>query len=59
MKAFIDVNFKLMDINNDGVLGLEEFRYNCITRMAVDEVKSIDEAFTQLLNVSFLMATLN
>lgn len=50
MKAFIDANFKLMDINSDGVLGIEEFRYNCITRMAVDEITSIDEAFNQLLN---------
>lgn len=52
MKAFIDANFKLMDINSDGVLGLEEFRYNCITRIAVDDIQVIDDAYNHLLSVS-------
>lgn len=52
MKAFIEANFKMMDLNGDGVVSLEEFRYNCITRIAVDEITTVDEAFNKMLNVS-------
>lgn len=52
MKAFIEANFKIMDINSDGVIGLEEFRYNAIQRLATDNVKIVDDAFNALLNVS-------
>lgn len=52
MKAFIDAFFKIIDINGDGVIGIEEFRYNCITRLAVEDITVVDEAFQQLLNVS-------
>ena len=52
MKAFIESNFKILDINSDGIVGLEEYRYNCITRMAIDDVTVIDKAFDTLLNVS-------
>lgn len=41
-----------MDVNNDGVIGLEEFRYNAIQRLATDEIKIVDDAFNALLNVS-------
>lgn len=53
MKAFIEANFKIMDINSDGVIGLEEFRYNCIQRLATDNIKIVDDAFNALLNVSY------
>lgn len=52
MKAFIEANFKIMDINSDGVIGIEEFRYNAIQRLATDDVKIVDDAFNALLNVS-------
>lgn len=52
MRAFIEANFKMMDVNSDGVIGLEEFRYNCIQRIATDDIKVVDEAFNSLLNVS-------
>lgn len=52
MKAFIESNFRILDINGDGIVGIEEFRYNCITRMAIDNVTPIDEAFDALLTVS-------
>ena len=52
MKAFIDSNFRLCDVNNDGVIGVEEFRYNAIQRLATDEIKIVDDAFNSLLNVS-------
>ena len=54
MRAFIEANFKMMDVNSDGVIGLEEFRYNCIQRIATDDIKIVDEAFNSLLNVSCL-----
>ena len=54
MKAFIESNFKILDINSDGIVGLEEYRYNCITRMAIDDVTVIDKAFDSLLNVSVI-----
>ncbi|XP_073824522.1 sarcoplasmic calcium-binding protein 1 [Musca autumnalis] len=50
MKAFIESNFKILDINSDGIVGIEEYRYNCITRMAIDDVAPIDKAFESLLN---------
>lgn len=52
MKAFIEANFKMVDLNGDGIISGEEFRYNCITRIAVDDIKVVDEAFNRLLNVS-------
>lgn len=53
MKAFIEANFKIMDINSDGVIGLDEFRYNAIQRLATDDIKIVDDAFNALLNVSY------
>ncbi|GAB0093402.1 sarcoplasmic calcium-binding protein 1 [Sergentomyia squamirostris] len=50
MKAFIDANFKMMDLNSDGIISLEKYRYNCITRIAVDDIKVVDEAYNRLLN---------
>lgn len=52
MKAFIEANFKMLDINGDGVVSAEEYRYNCITRIAVDDIQVVDEAFNKMLNVS-------
>jgi Ca2+-binding EF-hand superfamily protein len=52
MKAFIEANFKMIDLNGDGIINAEEFRYNCITRIAVDEIKVVDDSFNTLLNVS-------
>lgn len=50
MKAFIDSNFKLMDTSCDGIISAPEYRYNCISRIAVTDVKVIDNAFDKLLN---------
>uniref|UniRef100_A0A1L8DCR8 Putative sarcoplasmic calcium-binding protein alpha-b and-a chains n=1 Tax=Nyssomyia neivai TaxID=330878 RepID=A0A1L8DCR8_9DIPT len=50
MKAFIEANFKMIDLNSDGIMNLEKYRYNCITRIAVDDIKTVDEAYNRLLN---------
>ncbi|XP_063700482.1 sarcoplasmic calcium-binding protein, beta chain [Culicoides brevitarsis] len=50
MKAFIEANFKMMDGDGDDLVSKNEFRYNCISRIAVDDVKIIDAAFEKLLN---------
>lgn len=52
MRAFIESNFKLLDIDNDGIVGVNEYRYNCITRVAVDDIAPIDKAFDTLLSVN-------
>lgn len=52
MKAFIESNFRMIDINSDGVIGVEEYRYDCVQRMVVEDIKVIDDAFDTLLNVS-------
>lgn len=51
MRAFIESNFKLLDIDNDGIVGIKEYRYNCITRVAIDDISPVDKAFESLLNV--------
>lgn len=53
MKAFIETNFKMMDIDNDGIIGAKEFRYNCITRIAVDNIQVVDDAYNKLLDVNY------
>lgn len=52
MKAFIEANFKMMDIDSDGIIGAKEFRYNCITRIAVESIQVVDDAFNKLLDVN-------
>lgn len=52
MKAFIEANFKMIDIDSDGVIGTKEYRFNCITRVAVDNIQTVDDAFDKLLDVS-------
>lgn len=52
MKAFIEANFKMIDLNGDGVVNANEFCYNCITRIAVDNIQVVRDAFESLLNVS-------
>lgn len=57
MKAFIETNFKMLDIDNDGIVGANEYRYNCITRIAVDGIQVVDDAFNKLLDVSIAIVS--
>lgn len=52
MKAFIEANFKMIDIDGDGIIGAKEYRYNCITRIAVENIQVVDDAFNKLLDVN-------
>ena len=52
MKAFIEANFKSIDIDGDGIIGAKEYRYNCITRIAVENIQVVDDAFNKLLDVN-------
>ena len=40
-----------MSFLDDGVIAADEFRYNCVTRIPVDNVNILDEAYQNLLNV--------
>lgn len=52
MKMFIDSNFKMVDLNDDGIIAADEYRFNCITKFAIDDVEVVDDAFNNLLSVS-------
>merc|ERR1712212_45977 len=47
-KTFIGNQFKTIDVNGDGIVGLEEYRLDCITRSAFADVKEIDDAYAKL-----------
>lgn len=51
---FIDSNFKMVDLNDDGIIDADEYRYNCITKFPIDDIEVVDEAFNNMLNVSRL-----
>ncbi|CAG9864282.1 unnamed protein product [Phyllotreta striolata] len=50
MKMFIDSNFKMVDLNDDGVIDADEYRFSCITKFPLDDVEVVDEAFNNMLN---------
>ncbi|XP_044738804.1 sarcoplasmic calcium-binding protein 1 isoform X2 [Chrysoperla carnea] len=50
MKMFIDYNFKMVDLNDDGIITADEYRFSCVTKFAIDDIESVDESFDNLLN---------
>merc|ERR1711970_222474 len=49
-KTFIENQFKAVDINSDGTVGLDEYRQDVITRGAFVNIAEIDDAFNKLVN---------
>jgi len=47
-KTFIMNQFKTIDVNGDGLVGVDEYRLDCITRSAFANVQDIDDAFDKL-----------
>jgi len=49
-KVFIENQFKSIDINSDGSVGLDEYRQDVITRGAYADIAEIDNAYNKLVN---------
>lgn len=49
-KSFIAGFFRTIDVDGDGCVGVDEYRMDCVTRMAYKSIKELDDAFEKLLN---------
>jgi len=49
-KFFIDAQFRTIDVDGDGTVGLTEYRVDCVNRMAYKDIKDLDAAYEKLLN---------
>lgn len=47
----------MVDLNDDGIIDADEYRYNCITKFPIDDIEIVDEAFNNMLNVSNFLST--
>merc|ERR1712062_210793 len=48
-KQFIDGFFRTIDVDGDGSVGIDEYRSDCVKRMAYKSIKELDDAFEKLL----------
>merc|ERR1711931_600492 len=48
-KSFIANQFKTIDVNGDGMVGVDEYRLDCITRSAFADIQEIDDAYDKLV----------
>merc|ERR1712212_1205192 len=44
-KSFIANNFKTIDVNGDGLVGVDEYRLDCVSRAAYANIKEIYDQF--------------
>merc|ERR1712121_231890 len=49
-RVFIENQFKAVDINSDGTVGLNKYHQDVITRGAYADIKEIDNAYNKLVN---------
>jgi len=49
-KTFITNQYKSVDVDGDGTVGLTEYRVDCVNRMAYKTIKELDDAYNKLLN---------
>lgn len=49
-KFFIDAQFRTIDVDGDGSVGITEYRVDCVNRMAYTNIKDLDDAYNKLLN---------
>merc|ERR1719189_1893445 len=49
-KFFISSQFRTIDVDGDGSVGLTEFRVDCVNRMAYKNIADLDAAYNKLLN---------
>jgi len=48
LKAFISSHFSTVDVNGDGLIGIEEYRVDCCSRQAYSELSELDQGYTKL-----------
>merc|ERR1712044_54033 len=49
-KFFINGQFRTIDVDGDGTIGKNEYRTDCVQRMAYKTIKELDDAYDKLLN---------
>jgi len=49
IRVFITICFNSIDLNGDGLVGIDEYRLNCNSRRGFNHIKEIDEAYAKLL----------
>jgi Ca2+-binding EF-hand superfamily protein len=49
-KAFIDGFFRTVDVDGDGTVGINEYRTDCVQRMAYKTIAELDASYEKLLN---------
>lgn len=50
LKHAINCKFHATDLNGDGIITLEEFRMDCVSRSAFSDIQDIDDCYNKLLN---------
>merc|ERR1711963_673246 len=49
-RSSIESSYKTVDVDGDGTVGLDEYRSDCVKRMAYKSIKDLDAAYEKLLS---------